>query len=147
MELLLLVAVVALLLCVLIFQILLLRKRTAPDLAPLCGRLESIERASERTDRAIREEVGRNRDEAAARERALREEVTGSVARLSALLSEQVNALGQTQRTQLESFGGRLTQHLQTVDARLDEMRRTVDEQLQGTLEKRLGQSFQLVSE
>jgi DNA recombination protein RmuC len=147
MELLALLAVLAVLLCVLTLQILLLRKRTAPDLAPLSARLESIERASERTDRAIREEVGRNRDEAAARERALREEVTGSVARLSALISEQMNTLGQTQRTQLELFGGRLTQHSQTVDARLEEMRRTVDEQLQGTLEKRLGQSFQLVSE
>jgi DNA recombination protein RmuC len=35
----------------------------------------------------------------------------------------------------------------QTTEQRLDQVRRTVDEQLQGTLEKRLGESFKLVSE
>jgi DNA recombination protein RmuC len=155
---LLLVAAVALLICVLIAQIAILRARRGPDLAPLCARIESLERASERTDRLLRDETGRGRDEAAARDRALREEVTGSVARLSTLISEQMSALGQTQRTQLDVFGGRINDLRQTVDARLravqeesaarlEQMRRTVDEQLQGALEKRLGESFQLVSE
>ncbi len=35
----------------------------------------------------------------------------------------------------------------QTTEQRLEQMRRTVDEQLQGTLEKRLGESFRLVSD
>ena len=35
----------------------------------------------------------------------------------------------------------------QSTEERLDQMRRTVDQQLQGTLEKRLGESFRLVSE
>src|SRR5207247_639673 len=42
---------------------------------------------------------------------------------------------------------GKLTQ-LQNQNAeKLEEMRRTVDEKLQGTLDKRLGESFKLVSE
>ncbi len=158
MQMLLLAAAVALLVCVLIAQIAILHTRRGPDLAPLCARIESLERASERTDRLVRDEAGRGRDEAAARDRALREEVTGSVARLSTLISEQMSGFGQTQRTQLDVFGGRIADLSQTVDARLravqeesaarlEQMRRTVDEQLHGALERRLGESFQLVSE
>lgn len=42
---------------------------------------------------------------------------------------------------------GKLTQLQADNAAKLEEMRRTVDEKLQGTLEKRLGESFKLVSD
>jgi len=47
------------------------------------------------------------------------------------------------QRTEME---GALDKVRTAVEARLEEIRKTVDEQLHGTLEKRLGESFQLVS-
>ncbi|HZT36994.1 MAG TPA: DNA recombination protein RmuC [Bryobacteraceae bacterium] len=158
MQVLLLAAAVVLLVCVLIAQIVILRARRGPDLAPLCARMESLERAAERTDRALRDELARGRDEAAARDRALREELTGSVAQLSTVICEQMSSLGHIQRTQLDLFGGRIAELSQTVDARLravqeesarqlEQMRRTVDEHLQSALEKRLSESFQLVSE
>ncbi len=69
-----------------------------------------------------------------------------------------MSSLGHIQRTQLDLFGGRIAELSQTVDARLravqeesarqlEQMRRTVDEHLQSALEKRLSESFQLVSE
>ena len=158
MEITLLLLGIILLVVLLVLQVVILSRSRGTDLAPIVGKLESIERAAERTDRGVREEVGRNRDEASARERAFREEVTASVGRLSSLISEQMNTLGQTQRNQLELFGVRVAQLSDTVDkrleavqqesaAKLEQMRQTVDEQLHGALEKRLGESFQLVSE
>jgi DNA recombination protein RmuC len=47
----------------------------------------------------------------------------------------------------LETLNATLRDVQKTTDERLEQVRRTVDEQLQGTLEKRLGESFRLVSE
>jgi DNA recombination protein RmuC len=158
MEITLLAVGVVLLAVVLVFEIINLRRSRAPEFAPVIARLEAIERAAERTDRGVRDEVGRSREEAAARERALREEIAGSIARLSSSITGQITALGDMQADRLESFAKRLGELSQTVDARLEsvrqesaakleQMRQTVDEQLHGALEKRLGESFQLVSE
>jgi DNA recombination protein RmuC len=59
------------------------------------------------------------------------------------MLTEKLEKKSDELRVSME---GKLTQ-LQTENAnKLEEMRRTVDEKLQGTLEKRLGESFTLVS-
>ncbi|WP_218064812.1 DNA recombination protein RmuC [Desulfolutivibrio sulfoxidireducens] len=63
--------------------------------------------------------------------------------RLANLTQSNENKLGEL-RTSVET---KLSQIQTDNAAKLEEMRRTVDEKLQGTLEKRLGQSFQLVSE
>jgi DNA recombination protein RmuC len=70
--------------------------RPSVDLSPIVARLESAERTSERLERGLRDDLGRQREEL---------------------------------RVQLAA------------------VRSTVDEQLQGTLERRLGESFSLVSE
>lgn len=46
-----------------------------------------------------------------------------------------------------ETINGNLEQLRKDNEAKLEQMRATVDEKLQGTLEKRLGESFQLVSD
>lgn len=60
-----LAVVVALLVSVVALQIFLLRGQRGPGLdpKPLRAQLEAIERAQERAERGIREEVGRSRDE------------------------------------------------------------------------------------
>jgi uncharacterized membrane protein len=67
MEMLLAFVVILLVVPVLILQILLLRRKAGPsaDLAPLLAQTEAVERAQERTERGLREEIGRNREEAA----------------------------------------------------------------------------------
>ena len=107
--------------------------------------------------------------QAAQSDRALREEVQGSLKSLGDGLIASLGRLGESQRerlTQLAEELVRLTQRQEqaqetlrlTVERRLDSLRadnaekletirKTVDEQLQGTLEKRLGESFRLVSE
>jgi DNA recombination protein RmuC len=155
--------------------------------AALADRLEGIDRGQERIDRAVREELGKNREESAATAGRLREELgknreeSSTVAdRLRDELSRAHKDAADSTKQELKMFGERLdglTKNLElkvgvltessekrldglraTVDdrlkalqedngKRLDQMRETVDEKLQGTLEKRLNDSFKLVSE
>lgn len=84
-----------------------LRRQAAIDFSPVLARLESAERGQERTERALRDELARQRADSTLSAQQLRDEM----------------------RQQLAA------------------VRTTVDEQLQGTLERRLGESFSIVSE
>src|SRR5437588_13122177 len=102
---------------------LLLRRGTADSAeAELVKRLEMI-------DRGLRDEFLRNREEAGATARNQREELTKSL--------ENVRSIVDVRLKQLQEDNAK----------QIDKMRSTVDEKLQGTLEKRLGESFKLVSE
>ncbi len=142
---------------VLILQVLMWRKmgERAVDLAPLTVRLEGIERAGERTERALREEIGRNREEAARDSSGLRQEVqTALAAQLGPIrteLSAELARLTATTGQKLEAVRDVVQDRLKTLQdentQKLDQIRHTVDEQLHSTLEKRLGESFQIVSD
>ncbi len=155
-------------LVILVVQLFVLQRlgRWGGSLEPQFRLLES---SLERTERELRDEMARGRQEAASSARGDREEQALAVDRLAKTLAAQVGQLSSLQAQQLESFAqqlGRLTQSneqrfeqlRQTVEARLgaiqndnasklEEMRKTVDEKLHATLEQRLGDSFRLVSE
>ena len=65
--------------------------------------------------------------------------------------SNNLTTLTQTNETMLDKLRGTVEDRLKSLQedngAKLDQMRATVDEKLHATLEQRLGQSFQLVSE
>jgi len=86
--------------------------------------------------RELREELRSARDESRVSARELREEVTKSI---------------DATQTSLDRVRGMLDQRVRELqegnERKLDEMRRTVDEKLHDTLEKRLGESFKLVSD
>jgi len=90
--------------------------------AELVKRMELI-------DRGLRDEFSRNREEAGAAARNQREELTRSL--------EGVRSIVDLRLKQLQEDNSK----------QIDTMRATVDEKLQGTLEKRLGESFKLVSD
>jgi DNA recombination protein RmuC len=135
----------------------------------LLQRFEALDRAQEREERLLREEAARTREEAANAAKAQREELNESLRTLGETNLKSISEIGNLLRSQLENVAsqtGKLTEsneaRLETlrtvVDQRLkqlqednsrqiEKMRATVDEKLQGTLEKRLGESFQLVSE
>jgi len=130
------------LLVVLVVQVLSLVKRPPAtlDLSPLLARTEAIERAQERTERGLREELGRSREGSMRDSRDLRQETQAALDRLTAATEQK-----------LEAVRGVIEERLKTIQqenaAKLDQIRSTVDEQLQTTLEKRLGESFKLVSD
>jgi len=108
--------------------LLLARRGSAGDVA-LAGKLELIERAQERSERMLREEMVRSREEGANAAKTQREELTKSL--------EGVRSIVDLRLKQLQEDNSK----------QIDKMRATVDEKLQGTLEKRLGESFKLVSD
>jgi len=120
-------------------------------------------------EQAIREELRFGREESDKAARNLREEVSSGQ---KSSMDTMVKTVGEMRRSQSDQLGS-IAQRIQeltasntlgletlrsTIDAqlkhlqesnekKLDQMRETVDEKLQSTLEKRLGESFKLVSE
>ncbi len=137
--------------------------------AAVSDRLDALDRGQERLDRAVRGELAKNRDEAATGARLLREELRAAQKeasdsalkglgvfgeRLDALakaLEQRLGALTESNERRLDGLREKVDERLRTLQEdnakRLDLMRQTVDEKLQGTLEKRLNDSFKLVSE
>jgi DNA recombination protein RmuC len=102
--------------------VLLTRRGNRGAATELTKRLETI-------DRSLRDEFSRNREEAGASAKNQREELARSL--------EGVRSIVDVRLRQLQDDNAQ----------QIDKMRATVDEKLQGTLEKRLGESFRLVSE
>jgi DNA recombination protein RmuC len=103
------------------------RRQAASD--ALLGKIEVLERAQERGERMVREEMTRNREENAKAAKSQREELTASLENMRGIVDLRLQELQKDNAQQI------------------DRMRATVDEKLHGTLEKRLGESFRLVSE
>ncbi len=95
----------------------------------LVKRLELLDRAQERAERMLREEMSLGRDENAKAAKTQREELGASL--------ESVRGIVDLRLKQIQEDNSK----------QIDKMRATVDEKLQGTLEKRLGESFKLVSD
>ena len=121
--------VAGLLVLVVVLLVVVLARTGRSALAPVVSRLDALDRGQERAERTIREEGSQQRAEAQMSAKALREEVGRSL--------EQVR----------DGVERRLVALQQDNTAKLEQMRVTVDEKLQGTLEKRLGESFRQVSE
>jgi DNA recombination protein RmuC len=102
--------------------LLLTRRGNQGPATELAKRLETI-------DRSLRDEFSRNREEAGAAAKNQREELAKSL--------ESVRSIVDVRLRQLQDDNAK----------QIDKMRATVDEKLQGTLEKRLGESFKLVSD
>ena len=95
----------------------------------ILGKIELLERAQEREEKVFRDELARNREENANAAKSQREELTTSLESVRGIVDLRLQELQKDNAQQIER------------------MRATVDEKLQGTLEKRLGESFKLVSE
>jgi uncharacterized protein YoxC len=73
------VTAIVLLIAVVVMLVFVLRRSTSTDLSPITAHLDTIEKSRERTERDVKEEIARNRQESAEQGRALREEVQGSL--------------------------------------------------------------------
>src|SRR5213592_4926652 len=107
---------------IVVVVVLLTRRGNQGAATDMAKRLETI-------DRSLRDEFSRNREEAGAAAKNQREELARSL--------EGVRSIVDVRLRQLQDDNAK----------QIDKMRATVDEKLQGTLEKRLGESFKLVSE
>lgn len=158
-----LIILLLILVCILLLQVTRLSRQ---NLEP---RLAAFEHQLERNERALREELSRNREEASSLGRQGREESMTAMQTLADGLLKRISELAALQKSQLDIFADQLKHLTETNDSRmeqlrqtlqnrlqaiqednarqLEQMRATVDEKLHATLEKRLGESFKLVSE
>lgn len=122
-----------------------------------------------RVEQLLQDEMRKNRSEGKTDTRELREEVANTLNRFNeAVVSrvsensinqlaqldsfiKQLNSLTQMNETKFDQLRESVEKQLKSLqvdnNTKLEEMRKTVDEKLHNTLEKRLGESFRLVSE
>ena len=151
-------AAIVLLAVVIVLLLFLLKRRSGPaeaGLNDLKQQLAAVERGL--------------RDESARQTGALRQELNAALKGFNDSVLQQMTGLGGLQRQHLDGFSTqvnrltesnekklddlrttvetKLTQIQDNNATKLEEMRMTVDEKLQKTLERRLGESFQIVSD
>lgn len=128
-----------------------------------------VESGDEKIEKAIREEISTNRKESSNVNKEAREEIAKSIKDFGDSVNKQLSSLTETQSKNFQGFSEKLGEVIEKNDRRmekvkeviekrleniqkdnsekLEKMRQTVDEKLHATLEKRLGESFKLVSD
>lgn len=110
-----------------------------------------IRKSGSGLDGAMRDEFMRNRKESASANKDLRQELTSGLTQTRESLDKRLEQLRDKNDEKLESIRKTVEQRLESLQKdnseKLEKMRATVDEKLQSTLEKRLTQSFKVVSE
>jgi DNA recombination protein RmuC len=128
-----------------------------------------IKESNERIGRALREEMSANRTEMSVATKETREEIGKSIKNFGDSVDRRIFSLTEVQNKNFSAFSDKLGEVIEKNDKRMDyvretiekrleniqkdnsekleKMRETVDEKLHATLEKRLGESFKLVSE
>jgi DNA recombination protein RmuC len=152
-----------------LLSVLLLRRIRQDPVAGLITYFDAVEKGQERTERLVREEIGRSREETSTTAKEGREELRNSIIALGESSAGLLARMSTAQKDQLDIFSGQLSSlsvatqmQLDTVrttieqrlsslqednSKKLDQMREVVDEKLHATLERRLGESFNLVAE
>lgn len=133
------------------------------------AQLAILESTIDRLERGLKDELVKNRAEFGLSSKALREEVSNSLKGFTDSIGKQMIGSSQLQVSQnellvkqlqalttsneermdkmREGVNGQLKAIQEDNGKKLEEMRKTVDEKLHETLEKRLGESFKLVSD
>ena len=150
-----------------------LRKKDSLDIKPQLKEVETailkFDNTLERTEKSIKDEFQRNRQDTNDIAKSSREELTKSFGSFSEQFSKNVKELNELLRQKFGDFSKQqsdinkqvtenikgventIEKHLKSIrednSQQLTEMRKTVDEKLQTTLEKRLSESFKQVSE
>ena len=117
---------IVLLLTVVVMQVVALFRKTTVDLSPLQQALQATDKVGERAERAVREEIGRNRTEAATAAQQSRQEMATGLKDVGDSLVKQLTAM------------------LQAVDQRLGAMRETIEKSL-GVIQEENGKKLDQV--
>jgi len=110
-----------------IVQVLIMRRRVVVDVSPVQQALKSVEDSYLRIERAVRDEIAKNREEGSASARQSREELANTLKGVGDTLNQQFLALSQTNDQRLERMRETVEQRLTTLQEentkRLDQMR------------------------
>jgi DNA recombination protein RmuC len=117
----LLIMAVVLLIAVVVLLLMLLRK--APQVDVLASRLDAFEKAQERTERAVREEVAQSRDELGKAAREQRQELTEAFKIFGESVVQRMMDVAGMQKGQLDAFSSQLASFAKASGERLDGVR------------------------
>jgi DNA recombination protein RmuC len=165
----LILAVLVLVILSVILQVVAMLRSRSAGLEGLASTLDRVSQSLDRSEKAVRQELQQVRIDTKEDARMLRKEVQDTLLQIAGSSQKSVLDLGTLQSDQFSHFSSRLAEVGATVENRLDgirktlvenltlvrsdnetkleQMRVTVDEKLQGTLDRRLGESFQQVSD
>ncbi|MBX7045494.1 MAG: DNA recombination protein RmuC [Ignavibacteria bacterium] len=157
MEIILIILVVL----VIVFQIILLLKSSKGSSGTDADIKNSLSFTNEyitRVESSVKDEISRNREEFNKLSKDNRTELNNSFSEFNITIKEKFDELTGKQKELSDVTEKRLEKMRETVESKLksiqednttqlEKMRATVDEKLQSTLEKRLGDSFKIVSE
>lgn len=151
-----------------VILVLLSRRKTENYTEIIESSIEKNRENMDRTVRVVREEISTNRTEFSNSNKQSREEIARAIKEFGDSVNQQIVTLSERQHQNFGRFSQNLGAVIEkndekmekiksTIENRLDniqkdnsekleKMRETVDEKLHATLEKRLGESFQLVS-
>ena len=135
----------------------------------LFQQIRRVNRDDERIERLVKDEMSRSRQENQSAAREGRQELGKNIAAFEASLLAQMKTVSDLQEKQFNRFSAQLDKLISENERRLealresleknlrflqeenskklDQMRQVVDEKLHATLERRLGESFNLISE
>lgn len=156
-------------LTLILIVVLLLKSRSNKEDKTEANIAQLIKDNSDQFNKLLKDEFSRSRDELNKNSKDAREELSRSLNLFSDNLFKRMSEIAQMQKAQLDTFAQQLTKLTSTNEEKfeklqdkvshqlkeiqdnnskkLEEMRVTVDEKLHATLEKRLGESFKLVSD
>ncbi|MEI8183286.1 MAG: hypothetical protein WCG29_11350, partial [Desulfomonile sp.] len=104
----LLIVTLVLLVAAVTLLLMLLRKASQTDASVPASRLDAFEKAQERTERAVREEVAQSRDELGKAAREQRQELTEAFKTFGDSVVQRMMDVAGVQKGQLDAFSGQL---------------------------------------
>jgi len=117
----LLIIAVVLLIAAVVLLLMLLRRSSQVDVLP--SRLDAFEKAQERTERAVREEVAQSRDELGKAARGQRQELTEAFKTFGDSVVQRMMDVASMQKGQLDAFSSQLASFAKASGERLDGVR------------------------
>ncbi len=145
------VLLIVLMTATIVLLLILIFRSGSRELPDLKARVNSMCEIQERVARDVREEIGRNRVETLSQLRGFNDSIVRNITESSGSQNSRLEKLTSSNEERMERLENKVEQKLLRLQEdnakRLEEMRKTVDEQLQGTLDKRLGESFKMVGE
>ena len=138
--------VICLVLVILVLLIISLRRRLVSDFSPLQIHFDSLEKNHERTERLLRDDMAKNREEASSNAHQAREEISNTLRTFGDSLHTQMTHIANLQKNQLDIFSERLEKLTANNDQKLSVMRETVEQRL-GQLQDDNGQQLDQMRE
>lgn len=154
---------------VIILILYLISKNSSSGIGKLNNQIAALSKEQNRLEQSVRSEIAQNREESIRNSKLDRQEISGTLKQFNESLVSQMKLIADLQKNQLDTFSNQLVKLTETNELalgkmrdtveqklkeiqsdnniKLDQMRVTVDEKLHSTLEKRLGESFNSISQ